>query len=145
MNAGSYPFVVLAQLDFGEVGDCGLPDVRAVGADDDAPTVTEEQYRMFARAGNVEPGHVFYTGHEIPGASDKTCMIQGTFSSATVVLQGSMDNTTWLTLADPQGNAISKTAAAIEAVLDNPRYIRPTTSGGSGTDLDVYLLCRTTR
>jgi hypothetical protein len=45
-----------------------------------------------------------------------------------------------VTLADPQGNAMSLTSAAkMETVLENTRYIRPVTSGGTGTDLTVIL------
>lgn len=88
--------------------------------------------------GNADTG----TAIEMIEASDKSVQIVGTFGSATVVLQGSNDGTNWATLSDPQGNAISKTSAAIEQVLEHTRYIRPVTSGGTGTDVDVIVFMR---
>ena len=43
--------------------------------------------------------------------SDRSVQIEGTFASATVVLKGSNDGTNYQNLTDPQGNAISKSAA----------------------------------
>lgn len=74
------------------------------------------------------------------GARDKTVQMQGTWGSATVVLQGSIDGTNYITLTDPQGNAISKTDNAMETVMENVRYIKPSTSGGTGSSVNVYLL-----
>lgn len=83
------------------------------------------------------------TSIEMPGSSDRSVQIAGTFDSATVVLQGSNDGTNWATLTDPQGNAISKTGAAIEMITELTRYIRPVTSGGQGsTDIDVTVLVK---
>jgi len=79
----------------------------------------------------------------IPKFADKTVTITGTFAAATIALQGSNDATNWFSLTDPQGNAISKTAAAIEAVTENPLWIRPAVTGGSGeTDLHVIIVAR---
>jgi hypothetical protein len=73
--------------------------------------------------------------------SDRSVQFTGTFDSGTVVLQGSNDGTNWFTLTDPQGNAISKTAAALEAVSELTRYVRPSVSGGGGScAIDVHLL-----
>ncbi len=77
---------------------------------------------------------------ELPRLSDRTVQILGTFDSATVVLQGSLNGTDWVTLTDPQGNAISKTAAAIEAVTEVVRFIRPSLSGGLGSCAVTVLL-----
>lgn len=78
---------------------------------------------------------------EMPAWSDRSVQAVGTFDSATIVLQGSNDGATWATLTDPQGNAISKTSAGLEAVSELTRYIRPSTSGGGGSqDLDCYVL-----
>ena len=72
--------------------------------------------------------------------SDKTVQFFGTFDGKTVILEGSNDprviydpeNAVWFTLTDPSSTAISKTSASGEAVLENPRYIRPSVSGPSG-------------
>lgn len=83
---------------------------------------------------------------EMPGSSDRSVQIDGTFDSATVVLQGSNDGTNWFTLTDPQGNAISKTSAALEMISELTRYIRPSTSGGSGSQsVNVRVLMKKVR
>ncbi len=71
----------------------------------------------------------------VPGAGggDRSVQFDGTFSGTTIVLQGSNDGTNWFTLADPQGNAISKSSAALEAVLEYVAYVRPSVSGGTGS------------
>lgn len=77
---------------------------------------------------------------------DRTVAITGTFGAGgSVTLQGSNDNTNWFALTDPQGNAITKTAAALELVMEAPLYIRPLVTAGDGTtNLTVTLLCRRT-
>lgn len=77
--------------------------------------------------------------------ADRSIQIFGTFGAGgTIVWQGSNDGgTTWATLADPNGNAISKTSAGIETVLELTELARPFISGGDGTtDLDVYCIMR---
>lgn len=77
-----------------------------------------------------------------PQNADKSVQIDGTFGSATVVIQGSNDGTNWFTLTDPQGNAISKTSAALEQIEENTLYVRPSISGGTGSSINVRLLAR---
>lgn len=80
---------------------------------------------------------------EMPGSSDRSVQIDGTFDSATVVFQGSNDGVTWFTLTDPQGNAISKTSAALEMISELTRYVRPSTSGGGGSQsINVRVLLK---
>lgn len=83
---------------------------------------------------------------ELVDYADRTATITGTFGSGgSVTLQGSNDGTNWLSLTDPQGNAITKTAAAMEVLLETPRYIRPLVTAGDGTtSLTVKILCRRT-
>ena len=75
---------------------------------------------------------------------DVTVQVSGTFGGATVLIEGSNDNVSWFTLNDPQGNALSvATSGKIEVVLEAPRYMRPTSSGGGATtSLSVYLMAR---
>lgn len=84
--------------------------------------------------------------------SDKTMQVFGTFGSGgSVTMQGSNDprvmtdpsNAVWFTLVDPQANAITKTSAAGEAILENPRYIRPTVTGGDGTTALAVIIAAT--
>jgi hypothetical protein len=74
---------------------------------------------------------------------DKSVQFSGTWDSATAVLQGSNDGATWFTLKDPGGNAISLTADGLRQILENTRYIRPSTSGGGGSaDIDCRVIER---
>ena len=79
------------------------------------------------------------------GAADRTMQVCGTFGGATVGMQGSLDGTNWAALTDPQGNAVSKTAAALEALTELVRFVRPVVTGGTGTDVTVMLFMRPTR
>ena len=78
---------------------------------------------------------------------DKVVQITGTFDTTTIVIEGTLDtgdSPVYFTLTDPQGNAISKTAAAGEQILENVYKIRPrVTAGGASTDLTVKLLLTT--
>lgn len=83
---------------------------------------------------------------EMPGNSDRSIQVAGTWGSATLVVQGSNDGTNWATLTDPQGNALSKTADFIEMISELTRYIRVSTSGGNGTQsLTATLLLKHVR
>lgn len=74
--------------------------------------------------------------------SDRTVQVVGTFGvGGSVTLKGSNDGTNYVALTDPQGNAITMTAAGLEAVSELPRYVRPEVTAGDGTtSLSVYLL-----
>ena len=75
----------------------------------------------------------------IPFKSDKTVSVTGTFGTATVVIQGSNDGTNWFTLTDAADAALSFTAAGLSEILENPLYIRPSASGGTGQDVDIII------
>lgn len=76
----------------------------------------------------------------LAGYADRTVQAFGTWGGATLVIEGSLDGTNWVTLTDPQGNAISKTTTNfIESIAEWVRYIRPVTSGGTGTALTVII------
>ena len=76
--------------------------------------------------------------------ADRSVQFNGTFNNCTVVWEGSNDNgTTWTTLTDPQGNGISKTSAAIEAVTEICQLARPNvSSAGVNTSLQVMAILR---
>lgn len=83
---------------------------------------------------------------QMAGSSDRCVQFIGAFDSATVVLQGSNDGTNWVTLTDPQGNAISKTSAGIEQIMELTRYVRPSSSGGGGSQsVGVILFLKKAR
>lgn len=69
--------------------------------------------------------------------------VTGTFDSATVVMQGSNDGTNWETLLDTNGASISFTSAGFAELSTSFLYVRPSTSGGSGSqDIDVIVCAR---
>ena len=82
-----------------------------------------------------------------PGAADMSVQLFGTFDSTTMVLQGSLQVgtiDTYATLEDVSGNAISKTAAALEAVAPAVVTFRPSLSGGTGSGLTCIVFARST-
>lgn len=76
--------------------------------------------------------------------ADRSIQVNGTFGTGgTIVWQGSNDGTNWFSLTDPQGNAISKTAAALEQVSEVTQYCRPSVTAGDGTtSLTATLIAR---
>lgn len=61
------------------------------------------------------------------------------FGGATAVLEGSDDGVTYFTLKDRYGNNVSTGVAARFDLEDVPHFVRPRTSGGTGTNLTVIL------
>lgn len=84
---------------------------------------------------------------EMVAAADRSVQISGTFGTGgTVLVEGTnlSDASGMINLTDPQGNPISKTAAAIEQVQELTRFIRPRVSAGDGTtSITVTMLVKT--
>ena len=80
----------------------------------------------------------------MPDFADRTVQVAGTFGAGgAVAVEGSLDGLTWATLTDPQGNALSITAAKIEAISEAVLYVRPRVTGGDGTtSLTIHLLAK---
>jgi hypothetical protein len=76
------------------------------------------------------------------GAADRSVQIAGTFGAATVIVEGSNDGTNWTQLSDTGGTAISKTATFLGQIMQLTRYIRCSSSGGTGTAIVVTLLMK---
>ncbi|MFH0809041.1 MAG: hypothetical protein V2A77_01005 [Pseudomonadota bacterium] len=77
----------------------------------------------------------------IPDYQDRTIQVAGAFDSATIVIQGSNDGSNWVTLNDTTGTALSRSAAFLAGILENPRYIRPYfASPGASTSVTVTLV-----
>ena len=86
--------------------------------------------------GNADDGEAY----ALPFSADLTAQVIGTFASATAKLQGSNDGTNWFDLTKRGGtSALSFTSAGGASANENPAFIRPATSGGSGTDVDVIV------
>lgn len=83
---------------------------------------------------------------ELIDYADRTATITGTFGvGGSITIQGSNDGANWFAITDPQGNAVTKTAAAMEVLVEAPRYFRPLVTAGDGTtSLTVQVLCRRT-
>lgn len=67
---------------------------------------------------------------------DVSAQVLGTFGvGGNLRIEGSNEETptNWATLTDPQGNALDITAAKIEQVAENVRWIRPNVTAGDGT------------
>ena len=93
--------------------------------------------------GNAETGEAKAIGH-FPDKSYAMCSTA--WGGATVVLQGNWDNSNspdadgWLTLTETDNTtAISNTSNSNGAILENPVWIRPQSSGGSGTSVKVVI------
>lgn len=71
--------------------------------------------------------------------ADRTVQVSGTFGGATIVIEGSNDKTTWFTLNDNAGLPLSFTAAGMKLMLENPIYVRPVSSGGTGTSVAISI------
>lgn len=78
---------------------------------------------------------------EARGDGTISVQVDGTFDTATVVLEGRNDpDAAWQTLKDADGNAISLTTAGLVAVRTPSAYVRPSASStGASTDLNVHL------
>jgi len=66
--------------------------------------------------------------------ADYSVQFEGTFGTGgSITFEGSNDGTNYRALTDPQGNAITKTAAAIEQIEEAVRWVRPAVTAGDGT------------
>ena len=82
---------------------------------------------------------------ELGNYQDRSIQITGTFGAGgSVSLQGSNDGgTTWATLTDPAGNALTFTSAGLKQVLQITHKVRMTVTAGDGTtSLNAYLFMR---
>lgn len=73
--------------------------------------------------------------------ADKTVQVTGTFGTGgTVTMEGSMNGTDWISLADEQGNVLTFTGGNGGLIMQNYRYIRPNiTAGDATTAITVYV------
>lgn len=76
----------------------------------------------------------------MPEYIQRSVSMQGTFGSATVVLNGSIDGTNYTGLTNPAGVAISKTSAAVVGVSESTVFYQPVASGGTGQALTLSML-----
>jgi hypothetical protein len=81
---------------------------------------------------------------EIPNVMGLAGSVQmeGTWGSATIVLQVSNDGTNWNTLKDINGSDISLTADGMREFSTAARFIKPTPSGGTGDSINITIALR---
>ncbi len=110
------------------------------------PIRTEHSGRTVVHDWSLTTADATGTAVSVPGSSDRTVqLIADTAGAATAILEGSLDNSTFFTLTDGQGNAISFTASGGELVAENVLFVRPRLStAGSGALWSVLLFSRST-
>jgi|JI10StandDraft_1071094.scaffolds.fasta_scaffold55632_3 hypothetical protein len=83
------------------------------------------------------------TGAPVPFAqwADRSVQFAGTWGGGTIVWEGSNDGTNYETLTDAQTNAITKTANALEQVIEATLWARPRVTV-SVTSVVITLLAR---
>lgn len=111
-------------------------------------------YSMTAASSGNKDAYIFQwptvpngeTGTPLPFTkyADRSVQVSGTFGAGgTVVVQGSNNGTDYHTLTDPQGNALSFTAAGLEQITEVVKFIRPSVTAGDGTtSLTVTIAAR---
>lgn len=79
--------------------------------------------------------------------ADYSVQFEGNFGvGGSITFEGSNDGTNFRALTDPQGNAITKTAAAIEQIEEAVRFVRPSVTAGDGaTSLVATMFMRRNR
>lgn len=74
--------------------------------------------------------------------ADRSVQVSGTFGTGgSVSIEGSNDGTNYFVLSNPQGTALTLTAAGIKQVLELPRYLRPRVTAGDGTTNLTVTVC----
>lgn len=89
------------------------------------------------------------TGAPTDGMSefdDRSVQVEGTFGSGgAALIKGSLDGTSFRTLNDCFGVALSITVEKIRAVTEYAWKIQPAVSGDGSTNLTVTMLCKRKR
>ncbi len=110
------------------------------------PSKTNKAGRTVIHEWNLTTADATGDSISVPGSSDRTIQfIADTAGSATIILEGSLDDNTFFTLTDGPGNDISFTVSGGEMVAENPLFIRPRLSvAGSGAIWTALLFSRST-
>jgi hypothetical protein len=100
-----------------------------------APGTHKKSWEGFTANGDVG------TPLDATRLQDKTVTVTGTFGTGgALTIKGSNDGVNYTVLTDPQGNALTFTAAGVEAIMENPLFIRPEMTAGTGTiDIDCII------
>lgn len=72
---------------------------------------------------------------------DRSIQVTGTLGAGgTFVIEGSNDGVNYVTLHDPQGVALSKTALGIYQIEELTQFMRPRVTAGDGTTSLVFTM-----
>lgn len=86
--------------------------------------------------GNADQGLPF----NLSSAADLTCHTFGTFGAATITWQGSSDGTNWHPMTQKGGTSnMAYTTTGNHTPNEMPPFIRPISSGGTGTAITASL------
>ena len=79
-----------------------------------------------------------------PSLMKRVVQVTGVFAGGTVTVQGSNDNTNWVTLKNAQGvgsGDATFTTAGIKELFETTRYVRATlSSSAASTDVSIKML-----
>lgn len=98
---------------------------------------------VWASLAKGESGDAFRAPH----FNDKTVIVEGTFDTVTVTIQGRNDSGAWVTLHDPQGSDLTFTTDGTAIISENTEEVRPTvdSSGTGTTDVKVSIIAKTSK
>lgn len=68
--------------------------------------------------------------------------VSGTFGGATIAVQHSNDNTSYLTMSDIVGAAANTASSSIFEATTSAVYVRPLITGGTGSSVSVRMVLR---
>jgi len=108
-------------------------------------TTAKPDYRVFKHRWSPLANGDRGSSLEFANYQDRSVQITGTFGAGgSVSIRGSNDGgTTWATLTDPLGNALTFTSTGLKQITELPEYIAPFVTAGDGTTaLTVDLLAR---
>lgn len=115
------------------------------------PTITPfngVQIGSGRRGGGLKVVWTAITENDVGGAWDggvmypnKSVQVEGVTTDDTIKIEGSNDETNYLTLTDKQGGDMSFTNSdGIKTIEENPRQIRPASPTGTGVSINVTII-----
>ena len=76
----------------------------------------------------------------LPDHTERTVQINGTIG--TTIIEGSLDNTNYVTLTDVAGNALSFTADSLATITEATRTVRARNTAGAGVSALVTIMLK---
>ena len=116
-----------------------MPDIKPIPVEETHPTI--EFANVFRVQWTMATGDTAVPA-KLARFADRAIQIGGTFSGATVKVEGSLDGVTWSTLRDGEGLDLTAiTDARIKYIQEPTAFLRPVVSGGDvNTALTITLM-----